>query len=77
MNIDFVMIVLLAAIAGAVVKIEASKHLTMGYNDYRIENKKQEFDFEKMSQDVSEKQRQGTQNGQTQTVPGAGASCEQ
>lgn len=76
-NVDFFMIVLLAAVAGAVIKIEASKYVTIGYNDYRVENQRHGFDFNKMNESVIEKQKQDAESGQGQTIPGAGASCGQ
>jgi hypothetical protein len=70
---DVIVLFLLAAAVGAVVKMEVSKRFTIGFDDYRIENRKQQYDFKKLAAEAAEKQEQ--QKGQQPDM--GGGSCGQ
>lgn len=70
---DVIVLFLLAVAVGAVVKMEISKRFTIGFDDYRIENRKQQFDFKKLAAEAAEKQEQ--QQGQQQDA--VAGSCGQ
>lgn len=62
----------IAIILGAVVKVEAAKYVTIGFNDYRVENQKQEYDFSAMEKASIKRAQEGES---APTAPLGGAAC--
>jgi len=69
---EWILLFILGALVGMAVKVEASKHITMGFNDYIISDNQQDFNFAKMAKDLAEKQ-----DDSQPSAPGGGASCGQ
>lgn len=50
---------LLAAAVGAAIKVEATKRITMGYDDWKAENVQQAYNFVSMEKSLVERQAKG------------------
>lgn len=62
-GIEPVLILILGILMGVVVKTEAVKRITIGFNDYRIPYLKQSYDMDKMYKDLLEKKQSESESG--------------
>lgn len=54
-GVEPILILILGILMGVVLKTEAVKRITIGFNDYRIPYLKQSYDMDKMYKDLIEK----------------------
>lgn len=61
--IELALIFILGILIGIVVKIEATKKITIGFNDYQMKIVKQDFDINKLQLEVVKKNSQISNEG--------------
>jgi hypothetical protein len=54
-NLELILLVILGFLIGVVVKTEASRRFTIGYEDYKVAQNKQAFNIEKIEKDLVQK----------------------
>jgi hypothetical protein len=54
-NAEMLLLVVLGFLIGVVIKTEASRRFTIGYEDYQVAQNKQGFDIEKIEKDLVQK----------------------
>jgi hypothetical protein len=54
-NFEMILIILLGFLIGVVIKTEASRRFTIGYEDYQVAQNKQAYDIEKIEKDLFQK----------------------
>lgn len=69
-KVEWVLLFVVALIVGIAVKVEASKFITIGYNDYLVEQNSQEFNYSAMAKELAKEQG----GNQAPSVAG-GAAC--
>jgi hypothetical protein len=70
-KVEFILILILGFLLGVAIKTEAAKRITIGFSDYKVENLKQDYDIEKIQNELIEKSKNA------QTPPGENAPAEE
>ncbi len=52
---EIIFLLVLGFLVGAVIKTEAAKRITIGFEDYKAKNFEQAYDFEKIQKELKEK----------------------
>ncbi len=73
-RVEWILILILGFLLGVAIKTEASKRITIGFNDYKVENLKQDYDISKIQSDLIEKAKSQQESGQppSQQTPPTG-----
>ncbi len=72
---EMALFLILGFLLGVVVKTEAVKKVTMGFNDYKIVSLKQGYNFSEMRKNLAEKQEKAKKNAETNEAASEGGSC--
>jgi len=69
---ELVLVFVLGFLLGVTIKTEAAKRVTIGFNDYKVIQQKQAYDFDliKAEAEAEQKAAQEEQNSQEQQNPG-------
>ena len=73
---ELVLIFILGFLLGVTIKTEAAKRVTIGFNDYKIEQAKQGYDFAAIKEGLKKSQEQAEQAAPTQEAPADDASAD-
>lgn len=60
-NLEIVFFLILGFLLGVVIKTEAAKRVTIGFDDYQIKSLQQSYNFTELEKKISEKSEQATQ----------------
>lgn len=74
LRIEMVLFFILGILIGITLKTEAVKRITMGYNDYQMDIKKQDYDINKLQLDLAKKSAEEAAGEQLQDTEGQDAS---
>ena len=66
---ELVLFLILGFLLGVVIKTEAVKRVTFGYNDKEVISLKQGYDFQKIKEDIINKSAATDQSNPSQTAP--------
>ncbi|MDO8529542.1 MAG: hypothetical protein Q7S18_02640 [bacterium] len=66
---ELVLFLILGFLLGVVIKTEAVKRITFGYNDREVISLKQGYDFQKIKEDIISKSAPADQSGSPQAAP--------
>ena len=72
---ELLLFVILGFLLGIVVKTEAAKRITIGFDDYRVAPKSQGYDFNALEQELAKQQKDQGSGGSAAAAPGG--SCQQ
>lgn len=81
--LEYVLFLILGFLLGVAIKTEAAKRITVGYNDYQIENKLQAYNMNQLQKEIIEKAKKEKemqdqqQNQQDSNKTNEGATTEQ
>ncbi|HRY82906.1 MAG TPA: hypothetical protein P5232_04390 [Candidatus Moranbacteria bacterium] len=63
---ELVLFLVLGILIGVALKTEAVKRITMGFDDYKMKIMKQDFDINKIEEDILKKQAENVENNPEQ-----------
>lgn len=75
LSIEPVLILILGILMGVVVKTEALKRITIGFNDYRIPYLKQSYDMDKIYKDLIKKKQSESESGNEPSEQAPSGAC--
>jgi len=75
--IEIALIFVLGILIGIAVKTEAAKRITIGYNDYQIKTNGQQYNINKLQDDLLSKKSSEAGNQASQPAVPSGGSCGQ
>ncbi len=63
-KVEWILILILGFLLGVAIKTEAAKRITIGFNDYKVESLRQDYDISKIQGDLIEKAKSQQETGQ-------------
>jgi len=72
---EMALFLILGILVGIAIKAEASKRVTIGFNDYKIVSLKQGYDFSEIQKNLMEKQKAAKENSESGEPASEGGSC--
>lgn len=65
---NLMIVFVIALVFGAIIKVEAAKYVTIGYNDYKVSDNAHDYDFREMEKTSAKR---AAENGGATTPSGA------
>lgn len=70
---EMALFLVLGFLLGVVVKTEAAKRVTIGFNDYKVVSLTQDYNFSEIQKNLAEKQKKAEENRETNSASENGA----